>query len=141
TSRVSSRATKKFSELNRKATPTHSRAAASACAWPLTAARASRSSSRSNSNGLSRRGFRAASALMLSSRQSRLRLFDELFRRNRFHQIIDGSLAQTPDAVRFLILGRDHDNRDRLGLRIRCELARGLEAIDAGHDHIHQDEV
>ena len=43
--------------------------------------------------------------------------------------------------VRFLVLGRDHDDRDVRGSRILGELAGRLESVYAGHDHIHQDAV
>ena len=67
TSRVSSRATRKFSALRRNATPTHSRSLPASRPWPVNATRASRSSSRSNSNGLSRRDLRVALAVILGS--------------------------------------------------------------------------
>ena len=64
TSRVSSRATRKFSALTRNATPTHSRSLPASRPWPVSATRASRSSSRSSSNGLSRRDLQRGVAVM-----------------------------------------------------------------------------
>src|SRR5512138_1229281 len=110
TSRVSSRATRKFSALMRNATPTHSRSLPASRPWPVKATRASRSSSISNSNGLSRSDLRVALAVIVNSvragstREGGLRLLDQLFHRHRLHQVVDRALAHAPDAIGLLVL-------------------------------------
>jgi hypothetical protein len=51
------------------------------------------------------------------------------------------ALAQAPYAIAFHGLGGDNHHRYVHGLRMPGQHAGGLEAVEAGHDDIHEDEV
>src|SRR5437016_4328398 len=156
TSRVSSRATRYRSPAMRSATPTHSRPEAPSWLTCAETARPRRSSSASSSNGRSRRDLSVASSAMGgvshvrahyaayshgSRGQCRLGLRHELIGRYRLHHVINGPLAQPPDAIGLLALGGDHDDRDRARARIVRERPGGLVAVHAGHDDVHEDQI
>ncbi len=50
-------------------------------------------------------------------------------------------LAHAPHPVGLLVLARAHDDGHVGVLGIAADGARELEAVLAGHDHVHQDEV
>src|SRR5580692_8999396 len=140
TSRASSRATRYSSPAMRSATPTHSPTWLASAALLAVTARPRRSSSARSSNGLSRRVLSATLSCMSGSKCS-LCLLDQLVGRHRLDQIVDRALPQPPGTVRLLALGSDHDNRDGASLRIVQQRARGLVAVDAGHDDVHENQV
>src|SRR5579859_6335031 len=51
------------------------------------------------------------------------------------------ALAQPPHLVGFLILGGDQHDGNVRGIRIFADGAGGLETIEVGHHHVHQDQV
>src|SRR5574338_337034 len=60
---------------------------------------------------------------------------------HRLDQIVAGALAHAPDLVRLETLAGAHDDRDGAGGIVAGDGAGGLIAIDAGHHHVHQNEV
>ena len=65
----------------------------------------------------------------------------KVFCTDRLDDVFHGTLSHAPDFVRFLVLGRDHDDRDIGRAWILCEIAGRLKTIHAGHDHIHQNTI
>src|SRR5262245_62128569 len=106
TSRVSSRAARYSSPAMRNATPTHSRAPGFSDAAAAVTARPRRSSSARSSKGRSRR-LLSVETSDISGGEGRLRLGHELIGRDRLDHVVHRALAQTPDLVRLLPLGRD----------------------------------
>ena len=66
---------------------------------------------------------------------------DQLTLVDRLGDVALGALAQAPYAVRFLVLGGDQDDRDMTGGLLARDRARGLEPVQVGHHHVHQDQV
>src|SRR5438552_11333890 len=60
---------------------------------------------------------------------------------HRFHNVVARTLPESPDLVGLLALGGAQNDRDRAGGRVPADCARGLEAVQARHDDIHQDQV
>src|SRR5207342_307716 len=58
----------------------------------------------------------------------------------RLHDVVLGALAQPPCAVGFHCLGADDQHRNRAGGGVARQRARGLEAVHARQDDIHQDQ-
>ena len=84
-------------------------------------ARPRRSSSRSSSNGRSRRDC-SSTRRRFTRASVRAQVGHALapsatsfVGRHRLHHVVDRALAQAPDAVGLLALGRDHDDRDGAG--------------------------
>ena len=51
------------------------------------------------------------------------------------------TLALAPDLVGLLVLGGDDDHRNGAGFRVLGQLTGRLEAVQARHDDVHQDDV
>src|SRR5690606_13023949 len=56
-------------------------------------------------------------------------------------EIALGPLADAPDAIGLLVLGGHQDHRDVAGGGVALDRARGLETVEVGHHHVHQDQV
>src|SRR6185312_3042937 len=82
----------------------------------------------------------AARAIVDPLRQ-RLDLREELLAVDRLDDVVARALAHSPDLVGLLALRRAQDHRDGARLRVAADRARRLEAVQARHHHVHQDEV
>src|SRR6478735_6851219 len=59
----------------------------------------------------------------------------------RLHDVVLGSLPQTPGLVGFHALRAHDQHGDRTRRGVLGQRARGLEPVHAGQDHVHEDEV
>src|SRR6476661_3847284 len=87
-----------------------------------------------------RRSSLAARAIAVGSAEGR-DLGDQLVAVDRLDDVIARALAHAPDLVGFLRLGRAKDDGHAARRRIATDRARRLEAVESGHDDVHQDQV
>src|SRR5258706_1967900 len=71
----------------------------------------------------------------------RLDLFEQLGLVERLGHVVLRALAKAPDLVGLLVLGRADDHRDMLGRLLARDRAGRLESVEAGHHHVHEDEI
>ena len=91
-----------------------------------------------------RRSSLAARAMRWVDRSRRAEcgdLREQLVADDRLHHIVARALPHAPDLVGFLALRRAQDDRDAARVGVAADRARGLEAVQAGHDDVHQNEV
>ena len=100
-------------------------------AWP------GRSAARATSSG--GLGRRVAPARLIAARRSaRLDAAAELAHRERLGDVVVGAELEAEDLVDLLRLGGQHDDRHRAA---RPQAPADLEAVDARHHHVEDDEV
>src|SRR5690606_25126091 len=73
-----------------------------------------------------------------SACEYRLQGLDQRGFLDRLGEVVPGALALAPHPVGFLVLGCHYDHRDTGGFRILGQLTGRLEAVEAGHDDVHQ---
>src|SRR5450631_3780195 len=71
----------------------------------------------------------------------RLDLLEQVALADRLGDVVLRALAKAPDLVGFLVLCRADDHRNVLGLFLARDRASGLEAVEARHHDVHQDEI
>src|SRR3954470_14627398 len=75
------------------------------------------------------------------SLSERLDLVEEIALADRLRHVILRALAKAPDLVGLLVLRGADDHGDVLGLLLARDRPRGLEAVQARHHDVHEDEV